>query len=284
MFKPGLSESTTLRAKGMVEIPLPDDDPSALLILLNIIHGYIRKVPQKVNFLMLTQLSVLIDKYELHEVAELISSQWVSELSKDMPCSFTDETLPWIFVSWVFQKRELFLEATKIAMRESRCMLRDAPGHELPIPSSISGSIDEKRQNAVSGLITELMQILERYSEPGYCCVLWKRDGQNERKALLCDSLILGSLTKGLNSIGLIPAPESPFDWIEFDSLAYDVRNLPIPTWSGIKGRIAWKYRGDYIPDCDVKGVIESKSSELESDLCGLELDEFLSRRRDEGS
>ncbi|CZR60549.1 uncharacterized protein PAC_10445 [Phialocephala subalpina] len=59
-------------SQGRVELNLPDDNPAAFQILLNIIHGHVRKVPDQVDLKTMTKLSVLVDKYQVHKVVELI--------------------------------------------------------------------------------------------------------------------------------------------------------------------------------------------------------------------
>jgi hypothetical protein len=50
------SEGSTLRSEGSVEIPFPEDNPDAFLIILRIIHGMTRQVPREVDLEMLTEI------------------------------------------------------------------------------------------------------------------------------------------------------------------------------------------------------------------------------------
>ncbi|RAL60359.1 hypothetical protein DID88_000135 [Monilinia fructigena] len=58
------------KAHGKVEVPLPDDDPDAMRILVDIVH------------------SVLVDKYRLHEAVQIYSDMWISHAKKEV--SFFD--------------------------------------------------------------------------------------------------------------------------------------------------------------------------------------------------
>ena len=49
LLQTGFIEGDQLRANGSLELTLPDDDPDAMLVLLNIIHGYFRNVPHSFN-------------------------------------------------------------------------------------------------------------------------------------------------------------------------------------------------------------------------------------------
>ena len=131
MLRPGFAEGSSLQEKGTGELHLPDDDPSALLVLMNLAHCQIRRIPRRVDLDMLTQLSILVDKYELHEITEMFTDSWFSGLKAGPPEHFTEELLSWISVSYVFRREEIFTKCTKIAMRESEGIV-ESPG--LPIP------------------------------------------------------------------------------------------------------------------------------------------------------
>lgn len=130
------SESNTLSLTGSVEIPMPDDDPDAFLILLNILHGRIRKVPLAVDLETLTQIATLVDKYDIMEPVELFANFWFDNLKSTIPDHYTDDIPSWICVSSMFNKGEEFERTTRLAMREAR---REIPLAGLPVPPSIVG-------------------------------------------------------------------------------------------------------------------------------------------------
>lgn len=136
MLQRRFNESNVLRRTGSVEIPLPDDDPDAFLILLNIIHGRIRKVPLQVDLQMLTQLAILVDKYEIHECVEMFTNFWFAHLQPTIPDKYTEDIPSWICISWVFGKHDEFKTATRLLLHERREAL---PMGELPIPISVVG-------------------------------------------------------------------------------------------------------------------------------------------------
>lgn len=57
-------------------IPLLHDNFTGMEIVMNIVHGCTRKVPRQVDVQMLKQVVGLVDKYELHEAAELFTDIW----------------------------------------------------------------------------------------------------------------------------------------------------------------------------------------------------------------
>jgi BTB/POZ domain len=138
LLKGGFAECHTLTSAGTAEISLPDDDPQAMQILLNIIHGHTRKVPREIKFDTLTQISILIDKYCLHEVVEVFTDIWFDKLKCEIPEWFSEEkSMPWLCVSWVLRKADYFERITRVAMRESEGHLEVAMKIPLPIPESI---------------------------------------------------------------------------------------------------------------------------------------------------
>jgi BTB/POZ domain len=137
LLKGGFAESHTLSSAGAAEISLPEDDPQAMQILLDIIHGHTRKVPRQIKFDTLTQISILIDKYSLHEVAEVFTDMWFDKLRYYISERLSEDLMPWICVSWVLRKPDYFKNATRVAMRASEGHLEGAMKIPLPIPEKI---------------------------------------------------------------------------------------------------------------------------------------------------
>jgi BTB/POZ domain len=139
LLKGGFLEAQALSSAGTAEVSLPDDDPQALEILLNIIHGRSKKVPLEVSVAKLTELAILVDKYGLHEVSQMYSAAWIDSLKESLPTEFTEELLQWMWVSRVFSKPECFAKTTKIALLESESPLYNNAETTLPIPESVLG-------------------------------------------------------------------------------------------------------------------------------------------------
>lgn len=115
-------EGQTLQNEGNLVVPLPDDDPDAMIILLNIIHGLSSKVPRRVDLNMLTKLAVAVNHRHMHEAVGLWSDTWIENLKRDegLPSSYTPEILlSWLFIFWVFRKHEDFRNMSQILERES---------------------------------------------------------------------------------------------------------------------------------------------------------------------
>ena len=131
MLQPKFQEGHELRLIGRTELPLPDDDSAALLVLLNVIHGRLREVPRKIDLRMLTEISILVDKYELLQATEILLDYWLPSLKATIPQVFNDDLLPWMCISWVFQIPDIWRQVTRTAERESKCFITE---DRLPIP------------------------------------------------------------------------------------------------------------------------------------------------------
>ncbi|EAS35997.3 uncharacterized protein CIMG_01351 [Coccidioides immitis RS] len=209
MLQRKFSESNTLQLTGSVEIPLPDDDPDAMLILLKIIHGHMRKVPLRVDLITLVQLAILIDKYDVHEVVELFSNFWFDNLKSTIPEKYTDDIPAWICICWVFDRPNEFRKTTRLALREGK---QAVPSDELPIPQSVVEAINSKRQEVLHKLVTTLYGHIDDYTE-------------NEHCSFECDALMLGSLTKRLRALKIFPhRPDPPYAGLCFEEFDYRFR------------------------------------------------------------
>ena len=137
MLQDRFNEGQTLRSAGYLELPLPDDDPVAFTILLDVIHGHTRKVPRKINFELLIQISILVDKYQLQEVVEVFSDGWVEDLGQEVPASLTADLIHWLCIFWVFGQSDKFKLMTRIMEREGGGTTWT---EDLPIPPAVLGT------------------------------------------------------------------------------------------------------------------------------------------------
>jgi hypothetical protein len=137
-FKEGLK----LHAMGELEISLPDDDPHTFSILLDIIHGHNRNVPRQISLPRLAKLAILVDKYQILERVEIFSDMWIDDIQNGghgLPVTFGPDILPWLSVSWVFGKENIFQQVTEILEREGDSDMGGESIQELPIPDLIIG-------------------------------------------------------------------------------------------------------------------------------------------------
>ncbi|KAF5872369.1 uncharacterized protein Bfra_005728 [Botrytis fragariae] len=230
MLTGDFKEAVELREKGRIEIPLPDDDASAMITLVNIIHGRFKSVTKNPGLALFTEIAILVDKYQCHEPTELAVKVWIAN-HRLLPWSQSWSwygTACWICVAWVFGIDDEFKEATEKIIRESGVGLGAILKEndlDFPIPERVINKIDKSRENAVSQLINVLKDTISRYQSQTLICPSHSSpvlDITSQRET--CDATVLGSLIKSATEKGLFPLPEAPFD----DSLRY----------CGVKGSI----------------------------------------------
>ncbi|KUJ15812.1 uncharacterized protein LY89DRAFT_96922 [Mollisia scopiformis] len=228
MFRPGFRESLPRVSEGQMELDLPDDDPAAFEILLNIIHGHVRKVPDKITLEMLIKLSVLVDKYQVLEVTELHVRSWMPKLRLSLPTEFSPSVICLMSISWVFKMKENFKELTSIAERGSSFDLGEDDQTSLLIPRFITDRIEATRQNGISILISDINNMITAYNTGSFSCTTVFSNNEVMDGNLACDGMVLGSLMKSLASYGLWPLPTAPYVGISMESLANQIRSLKI--------------------------------------------------------
>jgi hypothetical protein len=155
-------EGATLLFTGRVEVPLPDDDPVAFAILMDIIHGKYG-VPRIVSLTMLGALALLVDKYQLQKAVSRYSGHWIDGVKRDIPQAICPDLFHWLSISWVFQAPEEFNHVTRILERESNGLDLDTFSKELneylPIPQIVTGtSCTKKGKFAILSVVQRLFR------------------------------------------------------------------------------------------------------------------------------
>ncbi|OCL14163.1 hypothetical protein AOQ84DRAFT_309366 [Glonium stellatum] len=260
MFRSGWPEGDALRTKGRVEIRLQNsEDPDALLIILNIIHGHTRKVPRTVDLTMLTKIAVLVDIYECYEVVEMFSNMWIDSLIGDMPQSISMKLTQWIWVAWVFNKPDQFKVATRIAGRQNRDLIETCG---LPIPQIVAARIDEQRQTSINRIGSALHDLLDYFNSDDVHC------------SFECDSILLGALTKEMKSKKLSSEDlRGPCLGMSYEDVVDKAKNIRLPRWNGVcNGYSSYGYH-----NCSIETHVDPILASLEDYMCGLDLKDFPS-------
>jgi hypothetical protein len=154
MLQPGrFREGIQRNAADQMEVDLPDDDQSIMVIVLNIIHGRNRLVPKQVDLKMMTRLAILVDKYQMVEAVESFSSPWIDGLltREILPngyaeiggISYRKRIQRWLAVSWVFRRPNEFSKITAAAIIACSSNVADELDAELPIPEKVLGEFLE---------------------------------------------------------------------------------------------------------------------------------------------
>ncbi|CZR60537.1 uncharacterized protein PAC_10433 [Phialocephala subalpina] len=271
-------EGVTLHSEGSVDIELPDDDPDAFIVLLNLVHGHTRMVPRKTTLFILTQIAVLINKYHMLEVAEFFSDMWIRRLSKrglpDRYDGYRQEVMSWLFISWVFEKPKIFKPMTMVLIqRAPHTLLENDLDFDPPIPDTLLDVIKERRMEAIDSLLSVVDTLTNKYISSEFQCppVDNTTDPVELAYSLACDSMFLGSLIKASARIGIYPMPDRPFNGIAFDTLAQQVRDMDL------KSKCDGNLKGYYMKHAchGVRDHIIESVQALENGIGGLDLKDF---------
>ncbi|KAL5321940.1 hypothetical protein ACEPPN_009905 [Leptodophora sp. 'Broadleaf-Isolate-01'] len=223
----GFLEGNKLQSGGVVVIPFPDDDPDIFKILLNIVHGRVRQVPEKVGIDDLTGLAILVDKYQMHEVVEFHVRMWMLALRKSLPTKLDSTLLAWISVCYVFRLSAEYRQVTRLAELESYGPLGVEEEQDLPIPAHVLDRIERHRQAIIASLLGTIIGIMGAYNKASVICPSIYNDNLESRN-YACDSMIVGSMLKSASSQGLWPLPLAPYPGRSIKQTAEETRKLKL--------------------------------------------------------
>lgn len=108
------SEATDLDQNGHVEIPLPDDDAEAMLIVMKAVHGVWRGICPRLKLELLKNIAVVVDKYDLFDSVCTVLGTWVSTVRVgDRRARLQDVAVWFLCVAFVFNQGGAFQFATR---------------------------------------------------------------------------------------------------------------------------------------------------------------------------
>ena len=102
------------RQNGDWRIDLPEDDPHALCLLLNIIHGRFERVPDQLSEDHLYRVIVLTDKYGLAHILRPWVRSWLNLSPKN-----TDSAVHMAWIAWELGDHGLFSRACTYLLNHS---------------------------------------------------------------------------------------------------------------------------------------------------------------------
>ncbi|KAH7363900.1 hypothetical protein BKA65DRAFT_446423 [Rhexocercosporidium sp. MPI-PUGE-AT-0058] len=270
-------EGRTLQSEGHLVIPLPDDDPDVMIILMNIIHGHSSEVPRRLDLSMLSKIAIAVNHRRMHEAVGIWSETWIENLKRDegLPSSYTpDAVLSWLFIFWVFREAEGFRNMSGILVRESDGSLEnevEAAYIGPHVPVSIIKNIQKDRIDLIESMIAVIHDLITKYSGRDILC--------KQGNAFSCDANLLGSLMKASAIIGIWPRPEDPYPGISAKMLASQIREMDVLDDCIRIGRGHYRSGSNH----GIRALIEASIDSLEVRVPGLPLKSFLLKASGEG-
>ena len=119
----GFREGKELKEHGFVEIELldPEDEPTAMMIVLGILYGNNIQVPIELDLPTLNKVAVLVDKYQWHELVTPHAISWFDSLldSRGLPDAFDKTFLMWLWIAWLFGMKDHFKALSRVAQQDA---------------------------------------------------------------------------------------------------------------------------------------------------------------------
>ncbi|TVY46829.1 hypothetical protein LOCC1_G003391 [Lachnellula occidentalis] len=272
MLSGPFNEGETLAATGKVEISLPEDDPVAFTILMNIIHHRSRAVPRKITLKSLVAVAILTDKYEFHQDVETYGEIWLKALKLAVEVSDLSvyDVFSWLSVAWVFRRqasenhlsrliKEIVLNRTWDDDDDPR-LEAFAEGFPL-LPQRLIETLQQQRQTAIGEALNIVEIVAMSFKGPSVQCV--NEDPQ-------CDAIALGNFLKFAMEIGVFPAPKAPYAGLSFSDIAKELGGLNFVTGCQHPDK-NHKYR-DWRR---IKGLVKSSLTKVKETRKGLDLSAF---------
>ncbi|KAF2184815.1 hypothetical protein K469DRAFT_578253 [Zopfia rhizophila CBS 207.26] len=227
-------------------------DSNAMLIVMNAIHGHVRKVPSTVSLEMLAKIAVIVDYYDYLEAIETFSQKWIGKLAK--PSVYGRDVVFWICICLVFRVPDAFRIMTKIAIKGSRGPIQTMG---LPIPQEVVNKLETKRQE-VTGSAMDAIYAKQAELCVGGGCMLTCR-------AMQLRVLMIWMHMEYLDRL----QPESAFLGWNIEFILEELRKIDSPKWDdATRG-------GGNIHRCTLTRNLVERISEVAMDIRGLELADF---------
>ncbi|KAF2669724.1 hypothetical protein BT63DRAFT_267690 [Microthyrium microscopicum] len=158
---PSFREGVELQEKGFVRLDL-DDDPTAMMVVLGILHGNDAATTTVEEFEDLFNLAVVTDKYQLHAVVAPHASIWIDDYLKHskMLEGFSNWHLSCLWMTWVFGAEKQF-RALSIHVMQSLTKSIDATDPNVKLPGSIVDTINKRRRSALQ----KIEDVLKKHQE-----------------------------------------------------------------------------------------------------------------------
>ncbi|KAI8721378.1 hypothetical protein NCS52_00585200 [Fusarium sp. LHS14.1] len=165
-----------------IRVPIWDDDPSTMALVLRIIHEDILvpnadqddfrtffptadRFTDQINLPTLARIAVIVQKYHLQAAVDHCLTEWIDGLWKHMHGSTTSDAVTWVWVTWVFELTDHFAAATKYLAKNGTHSLEGSQEAEGPCPLLIIRAIDRIRTDALTELCSLFLAQIEPFAQ-----------------------------------------------------------------------------------------------------------------------
>ncbi|KAK8173107.1 hypothetical protein BKA80DRAFT_264620 [Phyllosticta citrichinensis] len=117
MLNGHFKESQPATSDKQREVALPDDNPDALKILLNISHLRFDLIPSILWYHVFLDVTVLTDKYDATRLIRPWASSWISGV-QHLALKLGHEE--WLWIAWELGQRHMFNKLTDYLVKTAR--------------------------------------------------------------------------------------------------------------------------------------------------------------------
>ncbi|EFQ36412.1 uncharacterized protein GLRG_11540 [Colletotrichum graminicola M1.001] len=185
-------------------VHLPDDDPDALEIVLNIIHANFPLVPATPGLAELYEIFQMANKYDMVPALKPWANAWLDVAESCAAVTDGESMAALTYVAWELGQVELHRKMMKELLLYSSIdgdgRMVTADGVVLddsdPIgPPGLLGFLRKQHQEIFNTLPSQLNDVIAKLTTGPGCCVD-KKASSDERAD--CNDIILGSLVRGM--------------------------------------------------------------------------------------
>jgi hypothetical protein len=115
-FKEGTELSLSSAKSELYKLELHDDDASAMITILNVLHHRCHGVPKLILFNQVVNIAELSEKYCLYGALYPWAQLWMEQVKFNAYLSGYED---WLLVAWAFRNGEVFRELSRIVILES---------------------------------------------------------------------------------------------------------------------------------------------------------------------
>lgn len=133
-------KSSTFLETGSTDLMVPGWDLEAFLLVMRMIHSQHNKIPRKVSLELMAKICVIADYYKCKDAIGFFANVWLEDLDSDselqnkIACTFNRDLMLWLWISWMFRRREPFRKATAVAVKYSKTQISSLG---LPLPARL---------------------------------------------------------------------------------------------------------------------------------------------------
>ncbi|KAH0430569.1 hypothetical protein CcaCcLH18_07728 [Colletotrichum camelliae] len=180
---------------GCPRVPLQNDDPEAMVILLRMLHQVrpeesvrhlFPRTDDDIDVHDLAAMALIVDKYQMNSTFEHQLQDSIDRLWINFDRSSSDEALAWTWISWAFELTDHFSEATLCLTQTMERSFGENQQRTFPLPEEIfpiKGTIDRNRMDALAELYVlfhaQLRAMVSR--EAGYIAAATDQTKPNSR-------------------------------------------------------------------------------------------------------